>query len=33
MRKQRKTVKGDQMIILWALRIVKDLDFLLKGYR
>ena len=33
MQKQRKTVKGDQIIIMYSLSIVKDLEFLLKGYR
>ena len=29
----KETVKGDPMIILWSLGIVKGLDFLLEGYR
>ena len=33
MQKQRKTVKGDQIIIMYSLSIVKDLKFFLKGYK
>ena len=33
MQKQRKSVKGDQITIMSSLSIVKDLWFLLKGYR
>ena len=31
MKKQRKTVKGEQIIIVQSLSIVKDIQFLLKG--
>ena len=33
MQKQRKTVKRDQIIIMYSLSIVKDLEFFLKGYK
>ena len=33
MQKQRKIVQADQIIIMLSLSIVKDLWFLLKGYR
>ena len=31
--KQKKTVKGDHIIIMYSLNIVRDLQFLLKGYK
>ena len=33
MQKQKKIVKGDQIITMLSLSIVKDLQFLPKGYR
>ena len=31
--RQRKTLKQDKIIIVWPLPEIKDLQFLLKGYR